>query len=164
MRSPEKYNSQFQLDIRNTESVKSKNSIARRKRGEKEEVGRVVLACKSAKKEQVRRALPPLHRNSDGKSCLDFLTFIIYRRAKCTFKVTPGYAFRARVYQSTFEKFSYFITLAISTTHLCKQPYHPLKISLNDETFHIPKFHETFAKLHIHGCACALMSGWGYII
>ena len=46
-RSPEKYNSQFQLDIRNTESVKSKNSISRRKRGEKGEVGRVVLACKS---------------------------------------------------------------------------------------------------------------------
>ena len=59
------------------------------------------------------------HRNSDGKSCLEyFLTFIIYRRAKCTFKVTPGYAFRGRVYQPTFVKFSYSraysITLAIS--------------------------------------------------
>ena len=57
----------------------------------------------------------PAHRNSDGKSCLDyFLTFIIYRRSKCTFKVTAGYAFRGRVYQPTFVKFSYCITLAIS--------------------------------------------------
>ena len=55
------------------------------------------------------------HRNSNGKSCLDyFLTFIIYRRAKCTFEVTPGYAFRERIYQPTFMKFSYSITLAIS--------------------------------------------------
>ena len=51
-RSPEKYNSQFRLDIRNTESVKSKNSIARRKRGEKGEVGRAVLTCKSDEEER----------------------------------------------------------------------------------------------------------------
>ena len=54
-------------------------------------------------------------RNSNGKSCLDyFLTFIIYRHAKCPSKVTPGFAFRGRVYQLTFVKFSYSITLAIS--------------------------------------------------
>ena len=58
VRSPEKYNSQFRLDIRNTESVKSKNSISRRKRGEKGEVGWVVLACKSDEEErQAARAI-----------------------------------------------------------------------------------------------------------
>ena len=55
------------------------------------------------------------HKNSDGNSGLDyFLTFIIYRRARCTFKVTPGYAFRGRVYETSFVKFSYSFTLAIS--------------------------------------------------
>ena len=38
-----------------------------------------------------------------------------------------------------------------------------LKVSCNDETFHEPKFHETFAKFHKNKCACALMPGWGYL-
>ena len=69
-RSPEKYNSQFQLDIRNTESVKSKNSITRRKRGEKGEVGRVFLACKSDEKErEAARATAFPYSDLTDRSC-----------------------------------------------------------------------------------------------
>ena len=68
-----------------------------------------------------------IHNNSDGKSYMDpYLTFIIYRREECTFKVTPGYAFRGRVYQPTFVKFSDSITLAAFSsipTRLCGRAY-----------------------------------------
>ena len=58
--------------------------------------------ARATRKKLGQRAPPPLHRTSDGKSCLDFLTFNIYRCAKCTFKVNPGYAFRGSVYHLTF--------------------------------------------------------------
>ena len=45
---------------------------------------------------------------------MDFLIIIIYRRARFAFKVTHSNAFRGRIYQPTFVKFSYSITLAIS--------------------------------------------------
>ena len=44
--------------------------------------------ARATRKKQGQRAPLPLQRNSDGKSFLDFLTFIIYRRAKYTFCAT----------------------------------------------------------------------------
>ena len=65
------------------------------------------------------------HRNSDGKSYLDYyLIFIIYQRAKCTFKVTPGYLFRGRVYQPTVTRVtSDYLSLVSRMTSHVKAPY-----------------------------------------
>ena len=88
-----------------TGSVKSKNSIACGGSEEnKEKWDESFSRARATRKKQGQRAPLPLHRNSDGKSCLDFLTFIIYRRTRFTFKATHSYAFRGRVYQTTFVK------------------------------------------------------------
>ena len=84
------------------------------------------LRARATRKKQGQRAPPFLHRNSDGKSCLEFPTFITYLRAKCTFMVhlhlcLPGQC-GLKIHESKKDRrflFVQFYTVCLLYSYVC---------------------------------------------